>query len=568
VSRQWEEGIVAAPIKPGEQPLPAATDLLVIGSGVTGAVAALAAHARGLRPLVVEKTDLVGGNSAMSGGLMWVPDNPLQQEDGVADSSALARTYLEAVLGETSRASSAQRRTAFLEQGPRMISFLREQGLELRRCAGYSDYYPEAPGGLGAGRSVRMATFDVNRLGPWRPLLRQRNLFPGVPIHMEEVAAANVVTRTRKGAATVGRVAGRALGGRLRGRRPDSLGASLMGALLLALVERGIPVHTDVALTELTRDADGVTGAVLADTDGTAATVRARAVLLASGGFSLNDVMRKQYGRAPASTAWTLAGPGDTGDGILAGQAVGGAVELMDEAIWMGTSVRPDGTREMHLYDRGLPHSIVVDSTGSRFVNESVDYARFGQAIYRRNDEVPAVPAWLVLDSRHRNRYNLGDMLARVTPRSLIRQGYLRKADTLEELARACGIDATGLRATVARFNGMAARGVDLDFHRGESHYDRHLGDPRTTPNPALGPIDKAPFYAVPCFPGDVGTTGGLLTDEHSRLLDDDGRVIPGVYAAGTCAATLMGRAYPGPGASIAAGATFGYIAATHLPPA
>jgi 3-oxosteroid 1-dehydrogenase len=275
--------------------------------------------------------------------------------------------------------------------------------------------------------------------------------------------------------------------------------------------------------------------------------------------------MRKQYGRSPASTAWTLAGPGDMGDGILAGQAVGGTLDLMDEAIWMGTSVRPNGDREMHLYDRCLPHSIVVDSSGQRFVNESVDYSRFGQAIYRRDLEVPAIPSWLVIDSRHRNRYSLGDIFPRVTPKALIQQGYVRKADTLHDLAIACGIDAEGLRATVARFNEMAAHGVDQDFHRGESSYDRYLADPRVTPNPALGQITAAPFYAVPCYPGDVGTTGGLLTDEHARLLAADGRVIAGAYAAGTCSATVMGRAYPGPGASIAAGATFGYIASMHL---
>ena len=552
-------------VKPGDQSVPSEADLLVIGSGVAGAVAALAAHARGLHPVVVEKTDRVGGNSAMSGGLMWVPNNPLQRENGVADSAELARTYLEAVLGEPSAPSSPQRRAAFLEQGPAMISFLRTRGLELYRCAGYSDYYPEEPGGMPEGRSVRMATFDLNRLGPWRNLLRQRDLFPGVPIHMEEVAGANVATRTRRGALTAARVAGRAVVGRLRGQRPDSLGASLMGTLLLALVERGIPVHTNVALTELTTSRGAVTGAVLAMPDGSRQVVRSNAVLLASGGFSHNDVMRKQYGRSPASTAWTLAGPGDMGDGILAGQAVGGALDLMDEAIWMGTSVRPDGDREMHLYDRCLPHSIVVDSSGQRFVNESVDYSRFGQAIYRRDPEVPAIPSWLVIDSRHRNRYSLGDIFPRVTPKALIRQGYVRKADTLHGLAVACGIDAEGLSATVARFNEMAARGVDLDFHRGESTYDRYLADPRVTPNPALGQISAAPFYAVPCYPGDVGTTGGLLTDEHARLLATDGRVIAGAYAAGTCSATVMGRAYPGPGASIAAGATFGYIASMHL---
>jgi 3-oxosteroid 1-dehydrogenase len=330
------------------------------------------------------------------------------------------------------------------------------------------------------------------------------------------------------------------------------------------VLERGVSVHPRTSLRELTVCGGEVTGAVLDTPGGVSVSVRAKAVVLASGGFSHNETLRKEYGPSPASTAWTLASPDEVGDGILAGQAVGGTLDLMDEAIWMGTSVRPDGHREMHLYDRCLPHSIVVDSAGQRFVNESTDYARFGQAIYRRHAEVPAVPSWLVLGSRHRNRYSLGDMFARLTPSSLVKQGYLHKAGTVAELARSIGIEPDALSATVERFNTMAERGVDEDFHRGDNHYDRYLGDPRTGPNPALGALTKPPFYAVPCYPGDVGTTGGLLTDEHARVLRADGEPIPGLYAAGTCAATVMGHAYPGPGASIAAGATFGYLAGRH----
>jgi 3-oxosteroid 1-dehydrogenase len=315
-----------------------------------------------------------------------------------------------------------------------------------------------------------------------------------------------------------------------------------------------------------------VTGAVLGTGDGAGSpagstqerTVNAGSVILAAGGFAHNEVLRKEYGPSPASTEWTFASPDETGDGILAGQAVGGALDLMDEAIWMGSSVRPDGHRDMHLYDRCLPHSIVVDSSGQRFVNESTDYTRFGQALYRRNADVPSVPSWLVVDSRHRSRYSLGDLFARLTPKKLIAQGYLHKADTIAGLARSIGVDPDALTATVERFNGFAERGVDEDFQRGESHYDRYLADPRTGPNPALGALSKPPYYAVRCYPGDVGTTGGLLTDEHSRVLRADGSPIPGLYAAGTCAATVMGRVYPGPGASIAAGATFGYLAARH----
>jgi 3-oxosteroid 1-dehydrogenase len=553
-------------IAPGTTPLPVQTDVLVVGTGVAGMVAALAARDAGRSVTVVEKAALVGGNTAMSGGLLWVPNNPLQAPAGVRDSPSMAADYLDAVLGAVSSpASSPERRRAFLEHGPAMVSFLGDSGLELRRCAGYSDYYPEEPGGVPEGRSVRVATFDLARLGPWRPLLRPRNLFPGVPIHMEEVAAANVATRTLSGVRTVARVAGRAVGGRLRGRRPESLGGSLIGALLLAVLERDVPVFPSHALRSLSvSDGGAVTGAVLDTPGGVSVSVRAGAVILASGGFSHNEAMRKEYGPAPAGTEWTLASPDEVGDGILAGQAVGGGLDLMDAAIWMGTSVRPDGHRDMHLYDRCLPHSIVVDSSGRRFVNESVDYARFGQALYRRHVSVPAVPSWLVVDSRHRNRYSLGDLFARWTPSSLVRQGYVHRAGSIPELARSIGVPEAALQETVERFNGLAARGVDDDFGRGASHYDRYLADPRVRPNPALGSLEKPPFYAVPCYPGDVGTTGGLVTDAHARVLRSSGEVIPGLYAAGTCAATVMGHAYPGPGASIAVGATFGYLAGRH----
>lgn len=545
--------------------VPEETDLLVVGSGIAGMTGALAAAAAGLRAMVVEKADVLGGNTALSGGLMWIPNNPLLAEDGVADSAQWAHAYLDSVIGDAGPASSPERRAAFVDHGPAMITFLRAQGLRLERCTGYSDYYPEHPGGMPEGRSVRGAAFDLRRLGKRRTQLRQRQLFPGVPIHMEEVSPVGVASRTLRGAGVTGRIVGRALGGLVRGKKVDTLGASLMGQALFAVARRGIPLHTNLGLRELTTADGRVTGALLARPDGGTVRVRTRAVLLACGGFSYNEAMRKEHGPQPACTDWTMSNPADTGDGITAGQAVGGAVALMDEAIWMGTGVRPDGTREMHVFDRSLPHSIVVDSSGSRFVNEATDYARFGQAIYRRHQTVPAVPSWFVLDSRHRRRYSLGDVLPGITPRSLVRDGYVRKADTLDELARQCDIDPAGLRATVQRFNAMAAAGRDADFHRGESFYDRYFSDPTQRPNPNLGAIDKPPFYAVSIYPGDVGTTGGLLTDEHARLLSTEGAVIPGVYAAGNCSATVMGRAYPGPGASIGGAATFGYIAARHL---
>jgi 3-oxosteroid 1-dehydrogenase len=546
--------------------VPEEVDVLVLGSGIAGMTAALRANALGLRTLVAEKTEVFGGSTALSGGLLWIPNNPLQDEDGVHDSAELGLAYLDAVIGpDGGPSASPERRRAFIEHGPAMIGFLRDQGARLARCSGYSDYYPERAGGLPEGRAVRGVEFDLHELGDWEPTLRRRQLFPGVAIHMEEVSPAAVAARTGHGRRVVARIAARTIAGKARRQRLETLGNGLMAQLLHIALRQGIEFRRNLAVEEIiVRDGRAV-GALLRGSDGTATSVRARGVILACGGFAHNEAMRKEYGKQPAGTEWTLASPGDTGDGILAGQRAGGALALMDEAIWMGTATRPDGTKEMHVFDRSMPHSLMVDASGSRFVNESIDYMRFGQAIYERHRTVPNVPSWLIVDAVHRRRYGLGDAMPGITPPSWVRHGYLKKAGTLRELATMCGIDADGLDATVTRFNAMAQAGRDTDFGRGETHYDRYFGDPTNRPNANLGTVSKAPFYAVQVFPGDVGTAGGLLCDEHSRVLREDGTVIDGLYAAGNTSASPMGPTYPGPGASIGAGAAFGYIAADHV---
>lgn len=545
--------------------LPAEVDCLVLGTGIAGICAALRADALGLRTLVAEKTDRFGGSTALSGGLLWIPNNPLLAEDGVDDSFEKSMTYLDTVVGDDAGpAASPQRREAFVRNGPELVSFLRQLGAKLARCTGYSDYFPEQPGGMPEGRAVRGAEFDTRDLGDWEPLLRQRQLFPGLVVHMEEISPALTAATTGRGIGTVAKVAARTATALARRRRIETLGAGLMAQLLNIARLRGMDLRTNLALDEVLVADGSVRAAVLRRADGSTTTVRASSIVLACGGFAHNEALRKEFGKQPVSTDWTLASPGDTGDGILAGRRVGGAVALMDEAIWMGTGTRPDGTREMHVFDRSLPHSIVVDSSGSRFVNEATDYVRFGQAIYERHKTVPCVPSWLIIDGVHRRHYLLGDALPRLVPRASIKGGYIKKASTLHGLAQQCGIDAGGLEATVARFNSMAAAGRDYDFGRGDTHFDRYFGDPSNRPNANLGTIDTAPFYAVPVYPGDVGTAGGLLCDEHAQVIHEDGSVIRGLYAVGNTAATPMGHSYPGPGASIGIGAVFGFIAASH----
>jgi 3-oxosteroid 1-dehydrogenase len=275
--------------------------------------------------------------------------------------------------------------------------------------------------------------------------------------------------------------------------------------------------------------------------------------------------MRSKYGRQPSSTAWTVANPGDTGEIIEEAMRIGAATDLMDEAWWIPSSVQPDGSPLYAVYERSKPHAIMVDSSGQRFVNEAASYMFVGQAMYERNKTVPAVPSWWIMDSRNRARYLWGLCPGGVTPKKWIASGYMKKAATIESLAHKCGVDPAGLARTVERFNESAIDGLDPDFHKGERAYDRYYGDPRNKPNPCVGPVDKPPFYAVALYPGDVGTCGGLLTDERARVLDDEGQVITGLYATGNCTASVMGRTYPGAGASIGASFVFGWIAAQDM---
>jgi len=543
---------------------PSESDLLVVGSGIAGMTAALAAHAQGLRVAVIEKTDRLGGSSAMSGGIMWLPNNPLLTEDGVADSVEWGRAYLDSCVGDAGPASSGERRDAFLRSVPDLINFLRAQGIRLRRGS-FPDYHPENPGGLREGRTIGGVAWDLHQLGSLESVMRERAMLPGVPLHVDDLGDLMAATRSLRGMGRAARVAGRLLAGRARRQELGTMGSSLMGQLLAAARDRRVPMSINVGLTELIATDTGVAGAVCQDAEGRQINVRSRAVLLACGGFSHNLEMRKQYQPQPASTNWTAANPGDTGEGILAGEAVGGALDLMDNTIWIGASKLTDGRVEMHEPDRHMPFSLIVDQTGNRFVNEAAPYVPFGQAVYRRQQTAPAIPSWLVVDSRHRHRYPLGEVVPFGLTPSAARARGIVKADSLEELARAAKIDVAGLESTVKRFNAMAIAGRDLDFGRGDSYFDRYLSDPTVRPNPNLGPLERPPFYAVPVFPGDVGTSGGLLTDEYARVLNKDGDVLDGLYAAGNCTASVMGRSYPGPGASLGAAAVFGFRAASHL---
>jgi len=544
----------------------AVADLVVVGSGGGSLCAALAARHAGLQPLVLEKTEVFGGSTALSGGVLWLPDNPVSRRAGVEDSAADARRYFEAAVGNVGPSTSPERVEAFLRAVEPMTLFLQDKGVPFRHCEGYSDYYDELPGGKARGRSLETELFDLRRLGPWRDKFRVAGSMPAIPMHTQDVAPMSVAPHTARSVATVARIAARLAVARLTGRELRGSGAALQGWMLLAALRAEIPVRTGTPVVDLVVE-DGRVLGVEAERDGRRVRIRAEAgVLLNSGGFSHNARMREEHGPQPSSVEWTSANAGDTGEVIEAAMRHGAATDLMDEAWWIPSSVLPDGQPLYAVYERSKPHAIMVDATGARYVNEAASYMEVGQAMYARHHKTgAAVPSWWITDSRNRTRYLWGKTPGGVTPPTWIRDGYMKRARTVEELAGKIGVEPAALRATVDRYNASAVHGRDPEFHKGERAYDRYYGDPRVSPNPCVAPVSKPPFHAVALDPGDVGTAGGLLTDEHGRVLRDGGDPITGLYATGNCTASVMGRTYPGAGASIAASFVFGWLAAHHM---
>ncbi len=537
------------------------TDFLIIGSGGGGLCAAVAARALGADALVLEKQATIGGNTGLSGGTMWVPDNPLMRDAGIADSAEAGVTYLNAVVGEAGPATSIARKKTYVAELRHMIDFLRSIGIPLVRVE-YPDYYDQFPGGNARGRIVQCKFFDLSELGPWE----QRVINPPVPFiaSPREAPELCMALRTPQALATLGRVFARTAWARLRHRPLAANGAALVGRLLQAALRNSADIWTESPVRDLIVEDGRVVGVQALRRD-RKVTIRARrGVLIASGGFARNPEMRERYGRKPASVEWTLANPGETGEVVQAAMRVGAATDLMDEGIWMPMSMTPNGPL-YNVYERAQPHAIMVNGDGRRFVDEAATYMAVVQAMFDEHEHAGrGIPSWIIIDSRHRRRYPWGLQPPGRTPKEWLESGYMKRAQTIEELAGLCGLDPHTLRDTVTRFNRFAANGVDEDFGRAQSVYGRLFGDPRNRPNPGLGSIERPPFYAAALYPGDLGTFGGIVTDEHAQVLRDDSSVIEGLYATGTATAPVTGRVYPGTGNSIGGTMVWGFVAAQH----
>lgn len=533
-------------------------DFVIVGSGCAAVPAALAARSLGLSSVILEKQDLFGGSTAYSGGIAWVPNNPLLDDD----SEEAGRTYLNAVVGAPNKASPVVKREMFLKQGPNAIRFLLDQGIELVRVP-WPDYYSELPGGHDYGRTVAAPLFDLNELGEWRNKLGAFYGFPALPVGSHEFVDLTLVRRTWRGKRAALKFALNVLRDKLAGSRRRGSGNAIQGRFLKAALGAGIPVRLSTEVKGLEVEAGRVVGVRIADGKGERVIEARKGVLLDAGGFSHNLAMRRQYQPQPASVDWTMSNPGDTGDVMQMAMALGADLDCMEEAWWTPGSLLPDGRYAgFHVPgESGKPHIIIVGSGGRRIGNEAGAYMEFGQRMYASG----MVPAWAILESRALQYYNWGPIMAGKQLKPWNDSGYLVSAGSLAELAQKCGIDEAGFLDEVARFNRMARLGVDEDFGRGASHHNRLMGDPNNRPNPSLGLIEKGPFHAVKIWPLDVGTSGGLVTDEFARVVHKDGSPVDGLYAAGNITAPVVGPTYPGAGASIGAGITFGYVAARHV---
>jgi 3-oxosteroid 1-dehydrogenase len=539
-------------------------DFVVVGSGGGSMCAGLVMRRAGKSVLILEKTDLLGGSTAKAGGVMWIPNNRFMAPAGVKDSFDAAATYLDNLVGNNEAdtpGATRERRLTYLREAPDMLEFLIAQGIKFQRNPYWPDYNDELPGGNEPGRTVSADLFDLNELGEWKHKLRPNKFTMPAPI--ADALSLPLIKVSWKSKFKAAKVVLKGLAAKVTGKHWVTAGAALQGRMLQAAVRAGVELRTHSPVRELIIEQGRVTG-VLTEKDAKPWRVGARlGVLLNAGGFAHNQAMRDQY-IPHTRVEWTHAAPGDTGDMHQELMRIGAWMAQMNEFVGNQMTLPPGCVEASGVQPQiTKPHSILVDQSGLRYMNEGGSYMSFCQGQLKRHETVPAVPSWWIVDDRFMRTYMIADtMPGSKKPAEWFDSGYMKRADTIEGLAEACGIPPATLRATVERFNGFARNGKDDDFHRGDRAYDRFLGDYTHRPNATLGPLETAPFYAVQVVPGDVGTFGGAVCDARARVLREDGSVIAGLYATGTTTASVMGRTYPGAGCSIGPSFTWGFVAA------
>lgn len=546
-----------------------------MGSGAAGMTAALTAAAAGARVTVLEKTDSIGGTTSYSEAMIWVPCSAQAIAAGVKDSPDAAIAYLADVAGNR---LDPQRAEALVSSAPRMLKFLEaESEVRYRLATGSVDYYPDKQGATSGARALSPGSFDGRRLGEDFRRLRQplgaTQILGGMTISGADLPHFYRVFRSWESTLRVARLTARYARDRVQGwPRGTAIanGDGIIAALLMALKARGGEVITGAPVVRLIREGGRVVG-VVARIDGTEVEYHARkGVILAGGGFSADPGQRARF--APEAQKGggyvSLVAEGATGDGLRLGEEVGGALDLdVDQPLaWAPSSWVPHlNSGFPHFMERAKPGIIVVDRRGRRFVNEAKGYHDFVPAMIRACRDDERVEAWIIADHRAQRRYGLG--AAPPAPGRLgpaLKSGYLVRRPTLEALAEALGIAPGPLSATVTAFNVDARKGVDSQFCRGQSAHNRAYGDPAHGPNPCLGALETGPFYAVRLHPGDLGSFTGLATNADAQVLDKVGKPVPGLYAAGLDATSVLGGFYPAAGVTVGSAMTFGWIAARH----
>jgi 3-oxosteroid 1-dehydrogenase len=553
-------------------------DVLVVGSGGGGMTAALAADASGLDTLIVEKSPKFGGSTALSGGGIWVPGAPSQRKEGYVPDPDGVFEYLRQI---TDGIVSDARLRQYVDTAPEMMQFLENLSpwFEFVWKPGYADYYPELPGGSELGSTINVPAIDLRKLGDEEQhLLAPLALAPkGIWFGPKDLRLFYQVRQNWRGKAVLLKLIWRMFRARVFGNRMAAIGQSLAARMRLALKQQGVPLWLNSPMTELITAVDGtVTGAVV-ERDGVQKRIHARrGVIVAAGGFDHDMEWRRQH-LPLLEKDWSFGNPAAMGDGIRAGEKVGGSTDLLDEAWWFPAICWPDGRLQFMLNERMMPSQFVVNGDGKRFINEAAPYMDFAHAMIEgQNSGVTHIPCWLITDIRSFHRYVVAGHLpipkipfAPVptgwkVPKAWLESGVVQEGRSWEELATKIGVPPGQLRQTADRFNELARKGHDDDFNRGDSVYDNYYGDP-TLPSPNLHPLGKPPYYAFQIVLGDLGTSGGLRTDEYARVLRSDDSIVKGLYAVGNTSAAVMGRSYAGAGATIGPAMTFGYVAAKHI---
>jgi succinate dehydrogenase/fumarate reductase flavoprotein subunit len=557
---------------------PIETDVLVIGSGAGGLSAAVTAAAKGLRVIVAEKANVLGGATAWSGGWMWIPRNPLARRAGINEERDAPRRYLQAVLGNR---FDPVRIDAFLDSGPEMVAFFETQtSLTFDDGNTIQDIYGDLPDAGTGGRSIIARPIDGRKLGPLIDLVRapmRETALWGMPIQAgADLRAFLTATRKPGSVVHVAKRIARHVYDLVRHGRAMQLvnGSALVARLVASGDNHGVTFMINAPATQLLVTKGRVTGAVLLH-GGQSLTLRAkRGVVVATGGFS-NDAPRCASlfpHSGDGSLHWSLPPTSVSGDGVRLVEAVGGVLEtdVENAGAWCPVSLVPhaDGTMGHfpHIVDRGKPGLIAVRADGKRFVNEADGYHDYIRALFTATMPGDAAESWLIADAKFVALYGLG--FVKPWPfrtKTWIKRGYLKRASTLTGLARDCRIDATELQKTVEDFNANAERGQDPEFHRGATAYNRYQGDPDVGPNQTLGPIKTAPYYAVKVIPGSFGTFAGIRTDAKSRPLDAKGEPIPGLHVVGSDMASIMGGHYPAGGINLGPAMVFGFIAGCNI---